>query len=583
MAVFVAIFVAVGVTAATARADHRIESRKPIDEKFANELEQLAELCEQLKLPEQAKISRDWFIHRDPQRSYIFLPPAADSFQPDQDAEKIAHQWYRRFSQVRQDQASRLFELAKVQLEKDRADLAYQLLNEVLHEYADHQEARRILGYRIVNGVWRIPTGQIIASRGRVKQADFQWRAGNYWQVNSEHFRIVSNGEKEEAIELAEQLEKLHRVWKQIFFPYWSNRASLQRRFAESGQGRLSRKRHIVVLFKNRDDYNRTLSGEIPGIENSLGYYSSQRRESMLFGQDKATITTWMHEVTHQLFQESFRTPIDVGLDNNFWLVEGIAVYMESMVDHQRYVALGGFDSPRLQFAHFRLMNERFFVPLEQLSQWGRDAFQRHEMVGKLYSQSAGFIHYLMDGQEGRLRIPLIETVRTLYTGKQDVTTLAQNADTSFARLDTGYQDFMSLNKSEVLRFMDDARSLGELSLSYSNVDDEVLARVKRHRELRWLSLSGSAVTSAGMEHLKSMNQLTQLFVDRTAVDDEGLKAIGKIESLQEINLANSKITDAGLAHLTGLKNLVVLNIEGCDISEKALADLRRALPRLGQ
>ena len=41
---------------------------------FRVSLNQLADKCDELQLPEQAKVTRAWHIARDPQRHYLFLP-----------------------------------------------------------------------------------------------------------------------------------------------------------------------------------------------------------------------------------------------------------------------------------------------------------------------------------------------------------------------------------------------------------------------------------------------------------------------------------------------------------------------------
>lgn len=553
------------------------------DASYENSLAELAGRCEQLKLEQQATISREWFTRRDPRRNYLFLPPTSDEFVVGDQGALIEQQWSRRFRQLREGQAAFLFELSSKMLNSGRADLAFQLLHEVLHENPDHAEARRILGYRRLNGQWRRPTGDITATIARSRHSDFPWPPGGYWQINSQHFRIITNGDKEAAIKLAGNLERLFDVWKQLYFDYWSNRDSLQRLFDNDSVPRTSRKKHVVVLFASRDEYNAALRDDFPGIEQSLGFYSSIRKESMLFDDrgEAVTIPTWRHEVTHQLFQESFRTPSQVGLNHNFWLIEGLAMYMESMVDHQRYVTVGGFDAQRLQFARFRLFHERFFVPLDVLSRWGRDEFQRNELVKKLYTESSGVTHFLMDGDHGRHRQALVALARLVYTNRQRIDSLETLTDASFQDLGKAYQQFLRVTKQEVIQFLDDERKITQLSLSYSDIDDEALARLANLKQLEWLALSNTQVTDSGLQHLTGMQVLDQLFLEQTEVTDAGLIPISELVSLRELSLAGTKVSDTGLEQLKPLTKLTVLNLEGCNVSPASIERLKESLPDL--
>ncbi|HAA72743.1 MAG TPA: hypothetical protein DCE55_26630, partial [Planctomycetaceae bacterium] len=63
----------VSVTAAAAP-----ETRHALNQPFQQKLQALAERCAELKLPDQADITRQWFLHRAPDRQYLFLPGPDD-------------------------------------------------------------------------------------------------------------------------------------------------------------------------------------------------------------------------------------------------------------------------------------------------------------------------------------------------------------------------------------------------------------------------------------------------------------------------------------------------------------------------
>jgi hypothetical protein len=87
--------------------------------------------------------------------------------------------------------------------------------------------------------------------------------------------------------------------------------------------------------------------------------------------------------------------------------------------------------------------------------------------------------------------------------------------------------------------------------------DDQTLESVGRLSHLESLWLNGTAVTDAGMVHLKGMSRLSDLT----------LGAVG--------------VTDAGLAQLTGLSNLRTLHVTGSRVTDTGVLALEEALPRL--
>jgi hypothetical protein len=150
-------------------------------------------------------------------------------------------------------------------------------------------------------------------------------------------------------------------------------------------------------------------------------------------------------------------------------------------------------------------------------------------------------------------------------------------------------------------------------------VTDDWLAKITDQTELRHLQVSGTAVTSAGLIHLKGLTNLERLNVCLTAVDDRGfehlagltkmkrmivcsskitgtgfqhcqamkqlesinlhsspasdagLEAIGKLTSLKRLEIVHTHVTDAGLKHLAGLVNLQQLHVHGPKTTENAL------------
>src|SRR5262245_27810133 len=114
---------------------------------YSDQLSALAAKCDELGLADQAATTRAWIIVRYPGRQYLFLPPAIEAAAPKSSASETIKQWYKRFLELRREQAAVLFAEAKAASEQGRPGRAYQVLFEALREDPDHADARRILGF----------------------------------------------------------------------------------------------------------------------------------------------------------------------------------------------------------------------------------------------------------------------------------------------------------------------------------------------------------------------------------------------------------------------------------------------------
>lgn len=607
--VFFAAMLGRGSAGLVTAADEYSAARGGLDAAFAEKLDSLAKKCDALGLPEQAAITRGWIIPRHPGRQYLFLPEAKDPFAPKADSADLEQKWHAKFAEHRSAYAEALFELARSELSVNRAAQAYQLLHEVLRENPDHAQARRILGYTKGRSGWLLAGSTSPPTPGRKAHPKYRWAAGKYWRRETPHYSIATSAGPKQAIDLGQKLEELHALWRQTFFSFWSNQPALAHRF-DGGKEPLIRepKKLDVALFKDREEYIAILEPGEPKVGLTTGIYLDRQETVFLYAGEEKLAATWRHEATHQLFQEIDRFPEGPGSKANFWLVEGLAMYMESLARHEgrggSYWTLGGWESDRLQFARYRGLSGDFLLPLEKLSAMGRTEIQASPEIRKIYGQSAGMAHYLMDGQEGRYREPTLRLLRSLYEGRDTAGGLEMLLGVSPAEFEQEYLSYLQVTDDDLARLTGPER-IRNLSLGRTSVTDRGVRHLASCQNLLWLDLSLTKTTDIGLAAVKDRSSLRQLFLEGTKISDESLKLIGKLSDLEELDLSsvpitdeglaplsrltklrvlyltNSPISDAGLSHLKELAALEKLEVTGTKVTPEGLAQLRAVLPKL--
>jgi hypothetical protein len=483
---------------------------------------------------------------------------------------------------------------------ESNATAAFRMLHEVLREDSEHREARRILGIgrgaggiggeggiggdsRKSGGTGMGGSGVIgnetdppavTLTRPAYDHPKLGWRRGQHWRAESAHFVVSTNHSGAVAQSAARELERLRQVWSQLFFDYWSSPAALRARFAGRDEPLGRKRQHQVSIFKTRDEYVAALRASQPRIELTSGFYADTESVSFLFAGDDKTRPTWRHEVVHQMFQEEADAVVNAGQRGNMWLIEGIAVYFESLVSRPGYALVGGPDARRLQFARYATLRGAMPMPWAELAALTRDQLQADARIRELYTQSAGLTHFLMDGDGGRWRQVAGRCLSAVYAGRDTAATLPDLAGQPFAELERGYREFLQVDDSALARFPEPAE-LRQLSLGRTKVTDRGLVALAAARQLEWLDLSFTSATDEGLAAFGQCGRLRQLFLEQTAVTDAALDGIGKLRELEELDLSGTKITDSGLKRLSGLTRLRTLYLTNCAITDEGLDHLR--------
>jgi hypothetical protein len=128
----------------------------------------------------------------------------------------------------------------------------------------------------------------------------------------------------------------------------------------------------------------------------------------------------------------------------------------------------------------------------------------------------------------------------------------------------------------EVFKALAQLSALSRLVVRFSrNPDDHDLwPIVGRIRTLRELTLSESNIDDAGMVHVGRLRGLTDLSLDRTIVSDEGARHLAKLTSLESLDLDDTDITDASIATLAALPKLATLRLSNTRVSPDGLSAL---------
>lgn len=455
--------------------------------KYAKDLAALADWAEQQGLAKEAKQTRGWLSPQEPCKLYLAkLPEAIGPPKPPTDGRPEQAEWGQRFWRLRQEQAAALWELARRAVRSGRPSLAVQLLLTAAREDPDHEDIRRVLGYQPYQGAWRtdyevrkLRAGQVWHERfgwlpkshvpryeqgqrfyqGRWISADEDARLHSDihhgWDIETEHYLIRTNHSLEAGATLGVKLERLYRVWRELFFRYYASEAQMASWFNRQAKTQSAGlPQYKVVYFRNRDEYNAALREAIPQIDKTIGLYFAGTRRCYFFAGDEFEDRTLLHEATHQLFHESRPVSPQAGQAANFWIVEGAAMLMETLKEEDDWLVLGGWEDQRIQAARYRLLEENFYVPLAEFCTYGMEKLQSDPRIATLYSQAAGLTHFLVFYDGGRYRDALIEYLRAVYSGRDDPGTLARLTQTSYAELDRQYRAYMqsSLQRAKPIK-----------------------------------------------------------------------------------------------------------------------------------
>jgi hypothetical protein len=531
-----------------------------------------------------AAFLNQWKIPGRPDRNVLFVP---GGLEPMTDGGELAElpAWRNDFRQLCQQHAERLWnDLRARKKQEDIVDF-FAVACQILFYDPDHKGARIILGEDGKRGAQlAVQCGSEMSSseksagrsprKARNPHPSLGWRAGTYWQIRTPHFVVTSQINPNALGPIPSELERILLVWRQIFASSWLSEKEISQLMM--GQKlRRENTRHEVVIFGSRSEYMRYLKEKEPQVEITLGMYRSMDRRSYFFGDPQLSMDTLRHEITHQLFQEQSPARISAGDDKEFWLIEGVALYMESLSHHPRYSTVGGWDSPRLQHARYRALLAGSHLPFVELDKMGRATMQQHPDIRGIYSQAAGMMHFLMDHDQGRYRPWLREKLRGVY-GLDPIQLTPSIRAPPAAEMDAQYMaDFLPVHDRDLEQLYGDEVPR-KLCLGRSPIRSESLEHLSRCdlSQLLWLDLTECQLSAESMKWLSSASSLEQLNLQGTAFNDTMMSFLECSKSLRELDLSRTSIANGGLKHLASFSELEVLWLSDTLVSDEGLVAL---------
>jgi sugar lactone lactonase YvrE/Leucine-rich repeat (LRR) protein len=119
-------------------------------------------------------------------------------------------------------------------------------------------------------------------------------------------------------------------------------------------------------------------------------------------------------------------------------------------------------------------------------------------------------------------------------------------------------------------------KNLEILNVCLTAINDDGFEHLAGMTKMRRMVVCSSKITGSGFKHLGDMKQLESINLHSSPASDAGLEAIGKLTNLRRLEIVHTNVTDAGLRHLAGLTNLRQLHVASHDSTEAALPFLAK-------
>ncbi|RMF36884.1 MAG: hypothetical protein D6753_18680 [Planctomycetota bacterium] len=433
------------------------------------------------------------------------------------------------------------------------------------------------------------------------------WPPRTYLRAVSPHFELLSRADRATTLQTAQHLERVYALWSQVFYRIWDRPGALAERMQDGAVAPTQRQRMRVYLLADRAAYLETLGVAEQNIGLSVGYYHPQRRMSFFYpaaGWEE----TLVHELTHQMFIEVAGGDPETGNHHGIWLVEGVALYMESLFSHGTYWTVGGIDAERVQTARYRGVRDGFWPAWAEFHAGGLDAWKQSPDVARFYSHAIGLTHVFLDRMGAATKRVFLDRLRATYhEGASTAPLLAVLGDDEPTARNR-YQDLLVLQDDDIrMLHRIQARpqdlvacgsqlspgtwnQVGEiavkcqwLDLSFTNASDADLTWLDRLQHLRRLSLEGTRAGKRSIALAASLRQIEDLDLTGCPIDDDVLLPLAHHPTLQTLWLGQTRIGPAALQTLRTIPRLTRCDLTGTAISQSEIDAFQQFLANRAQ
>ena len=452
------------------------ERHKERFREVSNQIATLAQFCDGKNLDEAAATVRSRIIVPEPLR----VDKLPSEIRPEIPAGVVGDEryWQTQLRHLEVEYAKDLYLQSLRALNQGSPSYAYRLIREAALHDPDHPQVRKILGFVRMGTEWVTPFAYTqMKTKGNVWHEEFGWLpksqveryiAGerkfkdrwysaekekelrrdfkNAWEVRTDHYLIKTNVSLERGVEMGKALEDFYVVFHETFAGFFQTPEQLQKLFDGTSKSVRADQYYKVHFYRTREEYRQRLREFFPSIDQTNGVYMTSDRVAHFY-LDTANDHegTLFHEATHQLFFESHHKSRAISERDHFWIIEGIACYMESFKRLNGSFSIGDPNHIRFAGARHNLLKENYYIPLREFSGFGMQEFQRSDNVAKNYTQAAGLARFFMHYEKGRYREALVKHLAQLYSADERTRERADGLDeltgVDFSDLDRQYAE----------------------------------------------------------------------------------------------------------------------------------------------
>lgn len=546
------------------------------------EMQRLSEICGRLHLQQQADLCNKWIgADRSDQHRY-YLPGR----HPEVTDSQHHSQWRVHFLTARQRYAEFLFEQAQQHARAGQSTLAFRLLWQVLREDPEHVSAKQVLG----------PLATATQTRPRQRpDRDVPPELaglGSFHRWQSPHFQVWSRADARSTQATIELMEQFYAIWSQCFYDQWAPADLLQTRLAKVSQPWPNLPSLQVVLLADRTEYLKLLGVAEKNIEISVGYYSPEGKKSFFYPSADLQETLF-HELTHQLFSEVTRWKLAADIEHlqGAWVIEGIALYMESLRPSVEGWTLGGIESSRLQTARYRALRDEHWPVWRDFCQGTIADWKKQSGIALSYAHAAGLTHALLDfaaadsssdavpqddtnvkiieSKQSEVWNAFLEYLASVYQGQPDHDRLLNILGQDDRLAQASYQRLLTVRQEQLAAAVLENPSIEHLVLTRSQLEDWAI--VGHLESLKWLDASFTNLKPDQSMWLSNLQRLNRLSLEGNHVTQDMLSHVAKLPNLTELDLSLCPIKDKDLEPLTGHPKLESLWLTGTRVTEASL------------